>query len=128
MYECQKTRSLFDLCPRSLRFILSNIFCSKAPRPVEAKFHVELLLVVGMKVCSNGPCHMTKMAAKPFYGKNPLKIFFSETSRPRTFELGIQHQELGFYTACSNDGPGLTLTFFTARLTLLPNAFVWENT
>ena len=24
----------------------------------------------GMKVCSNGPGHMTKMAAMPIYGKN----------------------------------------------------------
>ena len=27
----------------------------------------------GTKVCSNGPGHMTKMAAMPIYGKNPLK-------------------------------------------------------
>ena len=27
----------------------------------------------GTKVCSNGPGHMTKMAATPIYGKNPLK-------------------------------------------------------
>ena len=26
-----------------------------------------------MKVYSNGPGHMTKMAATPIYGKNPLK-------------------------------------------------------
>ena len=26
-----------------------------------------------MKVCSNGPGHMTKMAATSIYGKNPLK-------------------------------------------------------
>ena len=34
-----------------------------------------------MKVCSNGPGHMIKMAAMPIYGKNPLKIFFSRTRR-----------------------------------------------
>ena len=33
----------------------------------------------------------------------------------------------GPYKVCSNDDPGLTLTYFTARSTLLPNAFVWEN-
>ena len=27
----------------------------------------------GTKVCSNGPGHITKMAATPIYGKNPLK-------------------------------------------------------
>ena len=32
---------------------------------------------VKTKVCSNGPGQMTKMAAKPIYGKNPLKIFWN---------------------------------------------------
>ena len=27
------------------------------------------------KIVQNGPCHMTKMAATPIYGKDPLKIF-----------------------------------------------------
>ena len=27
----------------------------------------------GTKICSNGPGHMTKMAATPIYGKNLLK-------------------------------------------------------
>ena len=34
----------------------------------------------GMKACSNGPGHMTKMAAMPIYGKN-LKIFFVGTKK-----------------------------------------------
>ena len=80
-----------------------------------------------MKVWSNGPGHMTKMAAMPIYGKNPLKIVFSETGRPTTFGLSIQHQGLGPYKNCSNDDPVLTLTYFTARSTFLTNAFVWEN-
>ena len=29
----------------------------------------------GMKVCSNGPGHMTKMAAIPIYGKNLKNLF-----------------------------------------------------
>ena len=41
------------------------------------------------KVSSNSPGHMTKMAAMPIYGKNPLKIFFSRTRRPITLELGM---------------------------------------
>ena len=68
---------------------------------------------------------MTKMATMPIYGENSLKIF-SITSRPITFELGIQHPGLGPYKVCSND-PGLTLTYFTARSDFLPNAFVQEN-
>ena len=29
--------------------------------------------------------------------------------------------------SCSNDAPGLTLTYFTARSHLVPYAFVWEK-
>ena len=43
----------------------------------------------GTKVCSNGPGHMTKMAATHIYGKNPSKIFFSRTRRPMTLGLGM---------------------------------------
>ena len=28
---------------------------------------------------------------------------------------------------CSNDSPGLTLTYFMARSNLVPYAFVWEK-
>ena len=31
-----------------------------------------------MKVCSNGPDHMTKMAAMPIFGKNLKKSSFPE--------------------------------------------------
>ena len=37
---------------------------------IEAKFHVEPQWDRGTKVSSNGPGHMTKMAALPIYGKN----------------------------------------------------------
>ena len=37
--------------------------------PIEAKFHMEPPCDGGMKVCSNGPDHMTKMAAMPIYVK-----------------------------------------------------------
>ena len=79
----------------------------------------------GMKVCSNGPGHMTKMAAMPIYGKN-LKIF-SRTKRPMTLKPGMQHWLLEYYQFCLNDDPGLTLTYFTARSNLVPYAFVWEK-
>ena len=39
----------------------------------------------------------------------------------------MQHRVLVYYQVCSNDGPGLTLTYFTARSNLVPYAFVWEN-
>ena len=40
-----------------------------------------------MKIHTNGLGHMTKMAAKPIYGKNPLKIFLSRTSGPFAMKL-----------------------------------------
>ena len=76
----------------------------------------------GTKVCSNGPGHMTKMAVIPIY-----KIVFSGTKRPLTLKLGMQHWVLEYYQVYSNDDPGLTLTYFTARSNLIPYAFVWEK-
>ena len=49
--------------------IFSNI-SSAATEPFEAKFHMESPWDGGKKICSNGPGHMTKMAAMPIYGKN----------------------------------------------------------
>ena len=52
----------------------SNV-SSETTRPIEVKFHVVTLWDGETKeVCSNGPGHLTKMAAMPKYGKNPLKI------------------------------------------------------
>ena len=87
----------------------------------------KLLWDGGKKVCSNGPGHMTKMTAMSIYGKNLKKIFFSGTKRPMTLSLGMHHRVLEYYQVCSNDDPGLTLTYFTARLNLVPYAFVWEK-
>ena len=66
------------------------------------------------------------MAAMPIYGKN-LKKIFSRTKRPMTLNLGMHHWVLEYYQVCSNDDPGLTLTYFTARSNLVPYAFVWEK-
>ena len=41
--------------------------------------------------------------------------------------LGMHHWVLEYYQICSNDGPGLALTYFTARLNLVTYAFVWEK-
>ena len=97
-YKYQRSRSLFDLCPRSLLTFVqghSELYFQIAARRIETKFHVQLLWVVRLKVCSDSSGCMTKMAAMPIYGKNLLIILFSETSWPITFELGIQHKGLG---------------------------------
>ena len=51
----------------------SNLFYLETAKPIEAKFHVHPPLDEGTKVYSNGPGHMTKMAAMPIYVKN-MKI------------------------------------------------------
>ena len=101
-----------------------NIFSSETTGPIEAKFHMESPWDRGTKVCSNGPGHMTKVAAMPIYSKNLKKIFFSGTKRPMTLILGMQHWVFEYYLVYSNDDPGLTLTYFTVRPNLVAYAFV----
>ena len=88
---------------------------------------MELLRDGGTKDCSNGSGHMTKMAAMAIYSKNLKKIFFSGTKRPMTLNFGMHHRVIEYYQICSNNDPGLTLTYFTARSNLVPYAFVWEK-
>ena len=71
---------------------------------------------------------MIKMVAMPIYGKNLKKNFFSGTRRPMTLNLGMHHLVLEYYQVCSNDDPGLTLTYLTARSNLVPYAFVKGKT
>ena len=58
--------------------------------------------------------------------KSLKKIFFFGTKKLMTLKLGMQHQVLEYYQV-SNDDPGLTLTYFTARSNLVPYAFVWKK-
>ena len=50
----------------------SNFVSLETARPIEAKCHVEPPWDGGMKPCSNGPGHMTRVAAMPIhvYSKN----------------------------------------------------------
>ena len=98
----------------------SNIFYPETTGPIEAKFHME-------PPYSNGPGHKRKTALMPIYGTNVKKIFFYKTKRPRTLKLSMRHWVLKYYQVYSNDDPGLTLTYFTARSDLVPYAFVWEK-
>ena len=69
---------------------------------------------------------MTKMAAMPIYGKN-LKNLLHRDQKTDALKLGMQHRALVYYQVYSNDDPGLTLIYFTARSNLVPHAFVWEK-
>ena len=44
-----------------------------------------------------------------------------------TLKVGMRHRVLEYYQVCSNNDTGLTLTYFTARSTLVPYAFAWEK-
>ena len=66
---------------------------------------------------------MTKMAAMPIYGKNPSKIFFSETNRLISRKLGVKHRWLKYSNVYINHDPVMTLTKFVARTTWVPYAF-----
>ena len=72
-----------------------------------------------MKIYQHDAGHMTKMAATPIYGKNPSKKFFSGTGRPISTKLSMLHRGLQPIIVCSNDDPGVTLTYFTARSNLV---------
>ena len=68
-----------------------------------------------MKILKHDAGHMTKMAAMPIFGKKPSKIFFTGTSGPISITLGMQHLGLLPIIVCTNDDPGVTLTYFTVR-------------
>ena len=72
-----------------------------------------------MKFCSRHLGHVTKMAATPINGKNPSKILFSRTGVPIFTKRGMYHQGLQPIRHCSNDDPGVILTYFTARSNLV---------
>ena len=48
-------------------------FSLKTAEPTEAKFHMKPPWDGGTKICSNGPGHMTSMAAIHIYSKNLKK-------------------------------------------------------
>ena len=75
-----------------------------------------------MKVSTNGLCHMTKMATMPIYAKILSKSSSLEPKGRCTRNLVCSIKYCQVY---SNDAPGLTLTYFTARSNLVPYAFLW---
>ena len=65
---------------------------------------------------------MTKLAAMPIYGKNLKKNLLRNQ---KDDDLETWYAALG--TRCSNDEPGLILSYFMANSILVPYAFVWEK-
>ena len=69
LYAYQMSRSFTDLGPDLSDLIFVNFFSSITTRPIKAKFYVEPPWNERTKASSNGPGHMTKIAAMPIYGK-----------------------------------------------------------
>ena len=93
------------------------IFSSETAWRIKAKFYVKHLWNGGINVYINYLVHMTKMAAMPIYGKNPSKIFFSESGSSISTKLSMKHQRLKYYNVYINHDPVVTLTYFTTRST-----------
>ena len=113
-------------CPNLSDLIFLNFFSSVTTRPIEVKFHVEPPWDWGTNICSNCPGHMTKMATMPIYGKT-FKNLLLWNRTLMTLKLGMQHRVIEYYQVCSNDAPGLTLTYFMARSTFVLYAFLQEK-
>ena len=46
---------------------------------------------------------------------------------PLNLDVGMKHPRLLPIIVCSNNDPGVTLTYFTARSNLVTLAFLWEK-
>ena len=77
----------------------------------------------GTKVCSNGPGHMIKIAAMLIYVKN-LKNLLLRKQKADDLEIWFASSGARVLPSCSNDDPGLTLTYFTGRSNMILYAFV----
>ena len=86
---------------------------------------MEHLCLVGTKVYTTGPGHLTKKVTMPIYDKK--KIFFSRTISQMTLKHGMQQKGLEPCKDYINEYPGMTLTYFTTRSTLFISAFTLEN-
>ena len=128
MKICEYWRSRsFNLGPRSCTYKNSNRIFSETTVLIWTKLCMKAFKYKEMKFWWHDAGHMTKMAAMPIYGKNPLKVFFSGTGRPISMKLGMWHRGLQSIIICSNDDLWVTLTYFTARSNLVTYAFLWEK-
>ena len=125
--EYRRSRSLLDLVPRLCTYKKSNRIFSETTVPIWTLLCMQAFRYKEMKIWRNVAGHMTKMAATPIHVINPSKIFFSGTCGPISTKLGMWHWGLQVIIVCSNDEPGLTLTYFTARSNLVAKDFPFEK-
>ena len=104
------------ICMYIIIIFKHQIFSSETAWPIKAKFYLKHLWEGGTNVYINNPGHMTKMAAMPIYGKNPSKIFFSETNRLISRKLAIKHRWLKYYCKFGNFRVTFISRFFDFRI------------
>ena len=67
----------------------SNLIFLETTEPSWTKFCMKAFRYKEMEIYEHDAGLMTKMAATPIYGKNPSKIFCSETGGPISTKLGM---------------------------------------
>ena len=72
---------------KSLRFNIFKLLFLNNTKPIEAKCHMEPPWDGGMKICSNGPGHMTKMAVMPVFCKKHVELSLAIDLYPSQGEL-----------------------------------------
>ena len=73
-------------------FTISNVFSYETAWPIKAKFYVDPPWEGGTKVYIDVPGHMTKMAARPIYGKNLKNLLLKNQ---KSYALETWHVALG---------------------------------
>ena len=134
-YEYQRSRSLFDLCPRFLIFILSNSFWCEAASPTEAKFHASFYgLEKKENLFKKSWWHVTKLATMPIYGKinfkNLLRNQLANYLRTWYKALGTQAlQSLSWIDLDllygKNGDPWMTFNFFNRNVKAARRKKAW---
>ena len=108
--------------------VFSNIcFFEKPLWPIEAKFYVAPPSDGERKFDQTVYVTWPRWPPCPYMVKTWKKNIFSGTKRPMTLKVGMTHWVLKFDQICSNDNPGMTLTYFAVRSNLVPYAFVCEK-
>ena len=120
IYDNPRSMSFIDLRTRSLRFIIFELFFLKNTRPFETKFYMEPPMDVGMKIHSNVPGHMTKMASRPIHCKKCKNLQKSPSSEPRGWWPWNLVHNIGCSSTCT--------TKFVQMMTLgWPWPFLWHG-
>ena len=125
LYEYQRSMSFIDLGPRSLRFNIFKLLFLRNSWSDWSQISCGSSMDEGTKACSNGPGHMTKMAAMPIFGKN-MK---NSSLEPKGWCLKSWYAASGSWVPSSlfKWWFWFDLDLFMAWSNLVPYAFVWEE-